>query len=57
MLELIEAIEVSDDQRSPTCADLDDDCPTVENPLKCWLYDMGRGRCPYCSSTGRQVLR
>lgn len=52
MLELIEATEVQDEQLPPTCADLDEDCPTVENPLKCWLYDMGRGRCPHCSSDG-----
>ena len=31
------------------CADLDEDCPDVECHLSCWLYDMGRGRCPYLS--------
>lgn len=55
MPELIEVLQLDDRARQlpPTCADLDEDCPTMENPLKCWLYDMGRGRCPYCSSTGR----
>lgn len=34
----------------PLCQDLDEDCPDVEDHLACWLYDMGKGRCPFCSS-------
>jgi hypothetical protein len=29
------------------CSDLDDDCPGVINKVKCWLYDPGRGMCPW----------
>lgn len=58
MIELIEVEQLDDDTAEklpPTCADLDEDCPTVGNHLGCWLYDMGRGRCPYCTSTGRRA--
>lgn len=56
MVELIEVQQLDDrtgEKLPPVCADLDEDCAAMENHLKCWLYDMGRGRCPYCSSTGR----
>jgi len=37
-------------ERIPICSDLDDDCKSITDPLACWLYDMGKGLCPYCSS-------
>lgn len=37
-------------KKIPVCADLDEDCPEVTDHLACWLYDMGRGKCPFCSS-------
>lgn len=30
-----------------TCADCDEDCHDIENKVVCWLYDPGRGMCPY----------
>jgi len=36
-------------RKIPICEDLDEDCPDVECHLSCWLYDMGRGRCPFLS--------
>lgn len=35
-------------ERIPVCSDLDEDCPTVPDHLACWLYDLGKGRCPWC---------
>lgn len=58
MVQLIEVEQLdhlTNEKLPPICADLDEDCPTLENHLACWLYDMGRGSCPYCSSTGRRV--
>lgn len=31
----------------PRCRDYDNDCPEVENKLKCYLYDPAKGYCPY----------
>lgn len=36
------------------CADLDEDCDEVVDHLACWMYDMGRGRCPWCSMPERK---
>lgn len=48
MIELIETVEVEDAcSREPVCLDKDEDCEDMENHLHCWMYDMGRGRCPY----------
>lgn len=32
----------------PLCADLDEDCDDLDH-LNCFLYDPGKGRCPYLS--------
>lgn len=34
-------------QAAPTCKDLDDECSEVECKTSCWLYDPGRGMCPF----------
>jgi hypothetical protein len=34
-------------RRCPDCADLDEDCPGVEDKANCWLYAPERGMCPY----------
>lgn len=44
------AITEEELKKIPTCQDLDEDCPDVEDHLACWMYDMGKGRCPFCSS-------
>lgn len=31
----------------PLCRDLDDECPDVACKTSCWLYDPGRGMCPF----------
>lgn len=33
-----------------TCADYDDECPDVRDKVACYLYDPGRGMCPYLRS-------
>ena len=35
--------------RPPVCSDLDDDCDSIANKVRCWLYDPAKGRCPYLS--------
>lgn len=29
------------------CADLDADCHDIKDKTACWLYDCGKGICPY----------
>jgi hypothetical protein len=29
------------------CTDYDEDCADLEDKVGCWLYDPGRGMCPY----------
>jgi hypothetical protein len=36
-----------DDVQPPRCADFDDDCPGVQDKVKCWLYAPEEGYCPY----------
>lgn len=36
----------------PVCRDLDDECPDVTCKTSCWLYDPGRGMCPYLRTEG-----
>lgn len=43
------AEECTELEKIPVCADLDEDCDDIEDHLNCWLYDIGRGRCPWCS--------
>lgn len=49
MIELIELVDVQEDEppREPICRDKDEDCEGMDDYLGCWLYDMGKGRCPY----------
>jgi hypothetical protein len=37
-----------------TCADHDEDCPGLEDKVGCWLYDPGRGMCPYLRAAIRK---
>ncbi len=30
-----------------TCKDHDEDCPGIRDKVACYLYDPGRGMCPY----------
>ncbi len=39
---------------TPICRDFDEDCSGVADPLGCYLYDPGQGRCPLVSS-GRKI--
>lgn len=34
-------------EKKCTCADHDEDCDDLEDKVGCWLYDPGRGMCPY----------
>jgi hypothetical protein len=35
--------------RVPICSDLDVDCQLLDH-LRCYLYDPGKGRCPFLST-------
>lgn len=50
ILEVEKQEAVTEAERIPVCLDFDEDCEYVEDHLACWLYDMGKGMCPYCSS-------
>lgn len=54
MLELIELVEIEEARppREPICRDKDEDCEDIEDYLGCWLYDMGKGCCPYLTRNG-----
>ncbi len=44
-------------QSCTTCSDLDEDCDGVADKVHCWMYDPGRGMCPYlraAASLGEQ---
>lgn len=46
--DLIIAVRAADPPpREPICKDCDEDCEDMDDYLKCWLLDMGQGRCPY----------
>ena len=34
----------------PTCSDYDEECKDIKDKVKCYLYDPGRGMCPYLRS-------
>jgi hypothetical protein len=52
MIELIEVVDVENSAppREPVCKDHDSDCEDIEDRIGCWLYDMGKGRCPYLTN-------
>lgn len=52
MIELIEVFEIEESAppREPICRDHDSDCEDIEDRVGCWLYDMGKGRCPYLTN-------
>ena len=36
-----------DDVKPPRCADFDDECPQVQDKVKCWMHAPEEGYCPY----------
>jgi hypothetical protein len=43
----IEALAERVEREGPTCADRDEDCDTITDKVRCWLYDPAKGMCPY----------
>lgn len=49
-MEITQTAPSDDVGELPRCADYDEDCPSIENKVHCWLYDPARGFCPWLAA-------